>query len=300
MPELDPLPQRPRVPVFAPRTGDYAAVVGRAHHRRRRHLASAGAGVAGVAVLVALTTGGAAGSFGLDPVQPAKGIEAPEESPVPGESPTPEPSEEPTAGPGESEEPGENGGPEESPEPQEEPRPSESDVVIDPGPGGDDPPPPARKPYVLREDVPMQTAQCETDAGPAAAAGWCFRYEGLASVRAGEVHPYRMSVCRHLGRGTGTLKFAGEQQVDFVVQGNGRDEWRWSGGYEFGKAPTEVKVAESRCVRWTVTWDGTDDFGEHVRPGQYQMSPDLKVTDWGDAIGGSTSYGFGYPLEVTE
>lgn len=300
MPELDPLPHRPRVPVFAPRTGDYAAVVGRAHHRRRRHLASAGAGVAGVAVLVALTTGSAGGSFGLDPVQPATGIQAPEESPVPGESPTPEPSEEPTAAPG-SEEPGENGGPGESPEPQEEPRPTESAVRIDPDdPDRTVPPRITEKPYVLREDVAMETSRCEPDAGPAAATGWCFYYDGPATVRAGDTHPYRMNVCRLPGRGTGTLTYDGEQQVDFAVGDSTREEWRWSGGYVFGTDQTEVTVNESRCSRWTVTWDGTDAYGEHVRAGEYTMSPELRVADWGDALGNGTSYGFGYPLEVTE
>lgn len=302
MPELDPLPQRPRVPDFAPRTGDYAAVVGRAQHRRRRHLAGAGAGVAGVAVLVALTTGSAGGSFGLDPVQPATGVIAPEESPVPGESPTPEPTAEPSETPGETEAPGESGAPEESRAPRDEPRPSESAVVIDFDGDTDHPedPPQRSKPYVLREDVAMETSRCETDTGPAAAGGWCMYYDGPESVRAGDVHPYRMHVCRHLGRGTGTLRYEGEQQVDFTVEGGGRTEWRWSGGYAFGKDPTQVEVGEGRCARWTVAWNGADAYGEHVRAGEYRMVPDLLVTHWGDALSGATAYGFSYPLEVTE
>jgi hypothetical protein len=299
MSELDPLPQRPRVPVFAPRTGDYAAVVGRAQHRRRRHLAGAGAGVAGVAVLVALTTGGAGGSFGLDPVQPATGVVAPEESAAPGESPTLAPTGSPSAEP--SATPGETGAPGESTGPREEPRPSESEVRIDPDdPDHTVPPRVTEKPYVLREDVEMVASRCEPDGAAPAATGWCFYYDGPASVRAGDAHPYRINVCRLPGRGARTLRYDGEQQVDFVVGNNTRDEWRWSGGYDFGTDPTEVTVNESRCSRWTVTWDGTDAYGEHVRPGEYTMSPELKVSDWGDAINNGTSYGFGYALEVTE
>lgn len=294
MPELDPLPRRPRPPSFAPRTGDYAAVVGRAKRRRRKHLSGAGAGLAGVLAVVALTTGGA-GTIGLRPVEPVTSpggatyeTGAPEESaaPDPRPAPSPEKSGEPA--------------PDESPAPGDEP---DAEVTIDPGPldPGEDPHPPAAvRPVFVREIVPNDPGKvCETDPSFVTPTGWCLRYDGPSVVQVGVVHEYRLYVCRHLGRGPGTLTFGTEQQIDFrVTSGDSRVEWTWAGGYRFPKQETKVTVAEGRCVRWTVEWDATGNDGDPMRAGAYSFSPDLDDVDWGSGMYASASTA--YPLEIVE
>jgi hypothetical protein len=299
MPDLDPLPNRPRVPVFTPRTGDYAAMVGRAKHRRRRHLAGAGAGFAGVAVVVAIATGGAGGTFGLEPVRPATtGVHAAGETPAP--SATPEPSETPTAttAPGET-----AAAPNDPAGPTEAAQPAGSAAPGDPGDEqpDDQPPPRATAPVVVRDEVANDTTKvCDTDPSVVTAAGWCLRYDGPASVRAGDNHVYRSLLCRTVGRGAATVTFQTEQQVDFRVTGpNGREEWHWAGGWTFPPNETRVTVPEGRCARWTVQWDATGDDGDLVRPGSYSISPDILVSDWGEGTSGAMVVSSIYDLEIT-
>lgn len=295
MPDFEPLPRRPRAPVFEPRTGDFAVVVGKAKHRRRRHLGAAGAGVAGLAAVVALSTGGAGGTFGLDPAPPAAGVTAPPETPAPSESPEPEPTASPdpegSAAPGGEEEPGPNGGP--ATEPGETP--------IDDGPLRPDRPLRAR-PVFVRDDIAKSpTMVCDTDLGVLVpAAGWCLHYDGPSTAQIGVEIPYRLLACRHIGRGGATLTFDTEQQVEFEVTGSGgRREWHWSADYPFPQRKNTVRVEDGRCARWTIEWDAIGDDGDYLRPGGYSFSPTLSPSDWGAGTG-PMAVGAAYGLTLTE
>ena len=294
MPELDPLPRRPRPPSFAPRTGDYAAVVGRAKRRRRKHLSGAGAGLAGMFVVVALATGGGS-TVGLRPVEPVTSpggttyeTGAPEESATPDPEVTPSPEKSGEPAPDGSAAPGEVPGPEET---------------IDPGPldPGEDPHPPAvTRPVFVRDEVADDTTRvCTVPATFVASTGWCLHYSGPSLVQIGVVHEYRLEVCRQAGRGTGTLTFPTEQQIDFqVTSGDQRVEWSWVGRYRFPRKETAVSAAEGRCVRWTVQWDATGNDGDPMRAGTYQFVPHLTHVDWGS--GASGSVGMSAELEIVE
>lgn len=291
MPELDPLGRPPRRPSFTPRTGDFDAMVGRARRRRRHHYQVAGAGLASVLAVVAFVSANGAGSVGLDPVEPLTGVTA---SPSTAPSPEPTPEEPPASEPPEEEQAG---------APSEEP-------TGEPAPGFHPAPPPTATPYpaapsrprpaVTRDEVANDPAKiCDTDPSFVTATGWCLRYDGPALVQAEVPHEYRLLACRSAGRGAATLTFETEQQVDFVVSQGERQEWHWSGGYEFPRNETRVSVAEGRCARWIVGWDATGDDGDPLRPGEYWISPYLLPSDWGAGTGGM-SVASAYDLEVTE
>lgn len=298
MPELDPLPGRPRVPDFTPRTGDYAAVVGRAKNRRRKHLGAAGAGMAGVAAVVALSAGAGGGTFGLQPVQPAApGYSVSGPSPSPEESPSPAPSQ--AAATRQPARPGDPAPPPASPAPEPgraEPDPGEE--AVDDGPRGEEPRPLAVRPVFVRDTVPYNAVgSCWTDPSVVAATGWCLGYDGPERVRVGDVHTYRVLACRVPGRGAKALRFASEQQIDFRLLGNeGETEWQWSAGYPFPRNKTSVEVADSACARWSVEWDATKNDGTPLAVGHYSMNPDV-LAPLSDEIIMAT--GTAYSFEVT-
>jgi hypothetical protein len=298
MPDLDPLPGRPRVPDFRPRTGDYATVVGRAKGRRRRHLTAASAGAAGVAVVVALSVGGGGGSFGLKPVEPALPGTTSAPAAPPAASPTAEPQPEPenTATPATTTPDPE--GPGASEEPSPAPVPVESPVSA----GPDEPhghPLPVPPPVVVKDFIRNPATElCDSDPSLLSGAGWCLRYQGPAQVASGTVHEYRTLACRPAGRGDGVLRFDTAQEVEFVVRYGEREEWRWSGGYKFPKDRHDVAVDEGYCARWTIEWDATGDDGDPLRPGTYSMSPYVATVFEGNGLWMSTASA--YSLEVTE
>ncbi|HVF05775.1 MAG TPA: hypothetical protein VNA20_13115 [Frankiaceae bacterium] len=286
MPDLDPLPRRPRPPVLAPRTGDYPGVVRRARRRRARQAGAAGAGVTSVLAVVLLAGGSGAGTFGLDPLPPAASVPGePATTSSPGESPAPDP----TAAPAE-EHPEEPAGTA-SPEPEPEPEPEPSGVAAEPEPtepAGEEPQRDPHRPAPSRPVLARDEVGYDSIAGCAASpflaeSGWCVVYQGHDEVAVGRSYEYRLLACRPTGRGAGTVRFDTEQQVELAVAaGNGRVEWTWSRGYEFPRAEVTVGVPEGRCGRWTVTWDVTRTDGDPLRAGTYWISPSLLVTDWGD------------------
>ncbi len=271
MPDLPPLPPAPSRPVIVPRTGDLPVVYWRAS-RRRRAQAGATAVVASSALfaLVAMSAygGGTSSLHTVDPAgpggsvasgPPAAAAAAPPGAAAPSTAPSPAPL------------------PAESPEPEESPGGSS------PAPEADRSAQPARpRPVVRRDDVPLDPSLCErTDLPPVTESdGWCLVFPGNPFVvTSGEARDYALLACRETGRGTGTLRFSTEQQVDFVVERNYRREWHWSAGYPFAARPTGVDVAEGRCARWTVTWDTTGDDGDLLPPAEYEMSALLLQED---------------------
>ena len=298
MPELDPLGRPPRRPSFAPRSGDFDAMVGRAKRRRRRHYQAAGAGLAGVLAIVAVASVNGAGSVGLDPVQPATGVTASPStapSPVPTASPSETPSEEPGASPSEE--------PDAPPSGEPSPAPGEWHTEAPPSYDADEEPhrPARSRPVFVRDDVANDPAKvCDTDPSFVTAAGWCLRYDGPSRVQSEVPNEYRLLACRHQpGRGGATLTFDTEQQVDFVVTQGQREEWHWSAGYAFPRRETTVRVEEGRCARWTVVWDGTGDDGDPLRAGSYWISPYLMPSDWGAGTG-AMGVGSAYEVEITD
>ncbi len=294
MPELGPLPRRPRAPVLQPRDGDYLGVVDRARHRRRRHLGATGAGVAGAAAVLAFAISHGGGTYGLQPVSPPAGVgrQVHGDPTAPPESPNSDPG---PASPSATADAGRDGG---SAGPGEATDPGDVAGPVPGEPGGTAAPPHVR-PVVVRDDVADDpTSVCDTDPSIVTATGWCLRYVGPRTIRTGSTHTYRVLACRSVGRGTATLTFSTEQQVDFRVYTPYRTEWHWSQDYPFPKRESTVTVADSRCARWSVTWDSVGDDGDAVPPGSYTFSPDVLVSDWG--TGGAMSVGTAYTFTIEE
>jgi hypothetical protein len=298
MPDLDPLPRRPRPPVLAPRTGDLAEAVHRAKRRRRRHLGATASGAAGLALLVALTGGHPIGTSTLEPLPPATGggyDTTTTPSPAPAAEPTPDP--EDPAEPGGSGEPGQG-----DPEPGGEPAPEEPGDPDreDPADPRDEhaplPAPPAARPVAVRDEVAHPGADCDSATTTLTADGWCLISDSPSVVRSGEVRQYRVLACRIVGRGAGVLGFRTEQEVEFAVIDSDRVYWSWSNDYPWPEAPHELRVPDGRCARWTVDWDTRGNDGRLLAPRQYSLNPMVEAASWGGVLDGA--YGMAYGLEI--
>jgi hypothetical protein len=291
MPDLDGLPRHPRPPVFAPRTGDFAAVVAKAKHRRRTHLGASGAGLAGLVAVFALAVSHGAGTYGLQPAPPAAVVgtsrhgqasatpAAPDTAVVDGTASRPG---------------GRTGGGITGT--------TAGGTVATPAPGGGTAPRgQVPRPVVVRDDVLKPFGDlCDTDPSSITATGWCLWFDEPGYVKTGGDAAFVIMACRYQGTGAKTLKYFTDQQIDFEIDSdsNGSHQvWKWSHGYTFPKHETTVTVGDGRCARWTVHWNTTGNDGVRLKPGQYWLAPSLLPYDWG---GMSIGYDAGmYGIEVT-
>jgi len=112
-----------------------------------------------------------------------------------------------------------------------------------------------------------------------APSGWCLDYIGPDSARAGRPVSLAVDICRIQGIGTGTLRFASEQEADISVYAYQADGWRWSHGRQFAATPHTVRVAAGTCLRWTTRWTTRGDSGRRLPRGDYSLSVDVLSPD---------------------
>lgn len=279
MPDLPPLPPRPRPPLIEPRSCDLAEVLAGARTRRHRRQVFGGAMLSTLLLAtfaVALTRSATDARVGLVPAGPRPRSAA--------TSP-------PAAGPVEQDSIPRRGTgvvPPALPQPTavlpstlpgEEPEPTGTPVAEPTWPSDPEPTPdPRPAPEVRRSDVAYDpTRTCdqtfELDRG------WCLRMLGPFAVTSGERESYRFEICRLAG--AGTIDFATDQEIDLYV-GNGDDEWSWAHGWQFTGPAHRLTVAASRCARWTLEWDTRSNDGDLLPPGGYSISPHVA----GDLSGG--------------
>jgi hypothetical protein len=77
-----------------------------------------------------------------------------------------------------------------------------------------------------------------------------------------------------------TRHFPTEQRYDFHVSEAGGDEvWRWSRGEEFAEEEGEETYAPAEEVAFEATWEQTDNDGQPVAPGSYEIGAESSGCD---------------------
>jgi hypothetical protein len=68
---------------------------------------------------------------------------------------------------------------------------------------------------------------------------------------------------------------------------NGRLRWTWSKTVTFSQGAHERTLAPNRCLEWTTPWDGRDQTGALLPPGDYEIR--MRVTEssgrWNNQVG---------------
>ncbi|MGE5481323.1 MAG: BsuPI-related putative proteinase inhibitor [Bacteroidota bacterium] len=77
------------------------------------------------------------------------------------------------------------------------------------------------------------------------------------------------------------LRFNTGQRYDFlVIDGQGREIWRWSKSRAFIQMLSEVTAAPRQLFAYTVVWDGKDDDGKPIAAGEYWVQGVLTTDPW--------------------
>lgn len=100
---------------------------------------------------------------------------------------------------------------------------------------------------------------------------WCLSPRVIPE---GDSYLLNLDLCVGVGSGTRRFSYATVQEVDFWVatQGTSPDTlWTWSLGQQFAAREHHVDIASGECVRWTALWDGTDEQGKPLPPGDYRL-----------------------------
>lgn len=90
----------------------------------------------------------------------------------------------------------------------------------------------------------------------------------LETERLREAVAFRLTV-RNEGEESRTVRFPDACRVDIVAKRDGREEWRWSDGRLFARAPVKAEFAPGDATTYRRTWDdppeGTFDIVGEVR-----------------------------------
>jgi hypothetical protein len=93
---------------------------------------------------------------------------------------------------------------------------------------------------------------------------------GRLTVPAGRAVTFGV-VAENRGRESARLVFPTAQSFDLVVSRDGREVWRWSAGRVFSQAVREEEVRPGERRAESITWPGTDQQGQAVEPGTYEV-----------------------------
>jgi hypothetical protein len=113
-------------------------------------------------------------------------------------------------------------------------------------------PPPERNRQAGVSYTRLEPRGCGGSWGPPNG-GWCARYGGPGTVRAGATALFRFEVCRTAST-TGDIVFTGERELEFALE---RPSQRAdAGGYTSrpGSGPHYVTVAPGSCAEWGAPW----------------------------------------------
>lgn len=272
---------------------DFADLLARAVRRRRRRrraaLLTVAPAIAAVAVVGMLPS--ALGPSTLQPIgtspQDRHAPHDPSETPSPSSEPSPSESASLLPFPLPSLLPG-------NPTPSSKPKPSPTETSS-PGPK---PSPPTPKPSRsllpgVSPDEPAEytyvtgTAPADCARGPndPPVSGrdpddinWCWRYTGSTTLVAGTKTSLPFEVCRAANTLPGHLEqqHFGEQtswlKARVLPAGDETDpNWYWYG--VSGPNAPEITVQAGDCLRWTVPWTVSDEYGTPLPPGEYEMLP---------------------------
>lgn len=267
---------------------------------RRRHRGYAYAGSSGLAacLLVLAVTQLPGGSSSLRPVTPAvtptlpaTGVGVPREARGPG---GPEPAR-PVARPSGTPEPGTPSGGATSAPGEPSGRPPASPGPSDPAYGG-----PWHQPAAVR-DLPEDDVEyfpgwfiCTSHDSLTYQGDWCF-HVGLtgageqAYASTAHLLTIQAVLCRPDDEGGGTALYSSAAEVLIEVGPRGAPVWTWSMGRAVIGAHGK-DIAAGWCVEWRTTWNGTNDAGEPLDPGRYE----LRVVPQGSDTGGAFAERYAY------
>jgi hypothetical protein len=116
------------------------------------------------------------------------------------------------------------------------------------------------------------TMGCTGD-GPVAAQGWCNYYDGALTGRSGQPVELAAVVCRLPGQDPYPLQVVSGLEAEFCVSplDDTTPFWTWSRGHRFSDYGTTFSLSAGSCLRWHVTWSGTDAAGRPLAPGTYHL-----------------------------
>jgi hypothetical protein len=163
-----------------------------------------------------------------------------------------------------------------------------SGVPAPPANGGDPPTRPyADRPALSKAPMSGSGANCQPrivdPAHPStwiANGAWCLRLL-MSSADTEHVYDVYVDVCRDVDAAPASLYFPTALEVDFAVRTKaGHEVWRWSRGQVFPQTAHTVLVDRGSCYRWTVTYDGTDDYGAPLARGTYLIRTSVVTPDF--------------------
>ena len=126
------------------------------------------------------------------------------------------------------------------------------------------------RPLISRDDPVTNTG---TSCPLAGGTEWCAYAFGDDSMAAEDQYTLEYNLCRSLNAGDATVRFNWRQQVDFEATDTAHDDtvWKYSAGQARIAESRDVDVPAGTCVRWSVVWNGLDDFGYTPAAGGYTM-----------------------------
>ena len=90
-----------------------------------------------------------------------------------------------------------------------------------------------------------------------------------------EVKPEQSQITLRLlisnpGSADGSFTFRSSQEVDFVIEQQGKQVWRWSEDRAFAMAIHDKKITKGQTVTpYEVAWPKQDSLGNPLKPGRY-------------------------------
>lgn len=142
---------------------------------------------------------------------------------------------------------------------------------------------PPAKPPVERTRRNSTVVPCITD--------WCLI---ATAAENGDRYELAMDICVPVGARARRFSYPTTQEVDLAVSpGTSADAaavWTWSKGQRFAPNPHHVDISAGECVTWKTLWDGTDEAGEPLEPGNYRLSVHSPAEQAGDRSTATTTF----------
>lgn len=93
-------------------------------------------------------------------------------------------------------------------------------------------------------------------------------------VREGDSYALNLDLCVAVGARARRFSYDTTQEADLWVATTAISPetlWSWSLGQQFPADEHHLDIAAGECIKWTVLWDGTDEAGEPLPPGNYRL-----------------------------